>query len=410
MLTTLWKLAAGLVCGLSLPLFADLAIVLLGNAVATLRRPPRGVANRQWNGLLGVVIPAHNEAKMIARTVKSVETSADAAVQGCDGSRRAVMTVVAHNCTDGTVESAREAGAEVVELRDDGRDGKSAALRAGFAHARGFGCDAIAVIDADSMVNLNFVAAMESALASGSEVLQCRYEQTACDGVPVSDGQRMRMLAFRGMNVVRGRGRAALGWSSGIFGNGFVLRLALLERVPYEARSIAEDLEYHAELVAQGGLVRWVDAARVTAALADTKAAQDSQETRWEGGRLRVARTAGPRLLGAALRGNLRAGEALLAVLSLPFSLGVAMALVSVALPVVWSREYGLVCIGISALYVAAAAQMGEEPAREWRALRAAPALALRKLMLVPRIVAQADRRAVWVRTGRESADEGKKE
>jgi hypothetical protein len=404
MLRTVWELAAGAVCGLSLPLFADLALVVVGNAVVALR-PERSSGHRRRSGPLGVVIPAHNEERMIAQTVRSVAVSAEVCGGVRGGSAR--IFVVAHNCTDGTVAAARAAEAEVVELNDDGRDGKSAALRTGFAFAQGQGCTAFAVVDADSTVSLNFVAAMQDALASGAEALQCRYEQTAREGAMVSDARRLRMLAFRGMNVVRGRGRAALGLSSGIFGNGFLLRASLLERVPYEARSIAEDLEHHANLVAQGGVVRWVDAARVTAGLAETKAAHDSQETRWEGGRLRVAWSAGPRLLGAALRGNPRAGEALLAVLSLPFSLGVAAALVSVALPVAWSREYGLASLGIGALYLATAAQIGSDSARFGRALRAAPALAARKLMLIPKIVAQAGRRVMWVRTGRESTHDG---
>lgn len=402
MLRMVWEIVAGMTCGLSLPLFADLALVVVGNAVAAWR-PKRGSERRRRSGLLGVVIPAHNEEKLIRQTVESVAVSAEA----CGGARARIF-VVAHNCMDGTAAAARAAGCEVIEANDDGRDGKSAALRAGFAFAQARGCTAFAVIDADSTVSVNFVAAMQDALASGAEALQCRYEQSARADERVSDARRLRMLAFRGMNVLRGRGRAALGLSSGIFGNGFALRASLLARVPYEARSIAEDLEHHAELVAQGGVVRWVDGARVTAGLAETKAAHESQETRWEAGRLRVAWSAGPRLLRTALRGNLRAGEALLAVLSLPFSLGVVVALVSVALPVGWSREYGLVCLGIGALYVAMAAQMGAEPTREWLALGAAPALALRKLRLVPRIVAQAGRRAMWVRTGRESTHDGR--
>ena len=402
MLRTVWEMVAGIACGLSLPLFADLALVVAGNAKAALA-PERNSEHRRRSGLLGVVIPAHNEELMIGQTVESVAASAKA----CGGDRARIF-VIAHNCTDGTATAARAAEAQVIEVNDDGRDGKSAALRAGFAFARGQGCSAFAVVDADSTVSLNFVAAMHDALALGAEALQCRYEQTAREGAAVSHAQRLRMLAFRGMNVVRGRGRAALGLSSGIFGNGFALRASLLERVPYDARSIAEDLEHHADLVAQGCVVRWVDAARVTAGLAETKAAHDSQETRWEGGRLRVAWSAGPRLLRAALRGNLRAGEALLAMLSLPFSLGVAVALLSVALPVVWSREYGLVCLGIGGLYVATAAQMGAEPVREWLALGAAPALVLRKLMLTPKILTQAGRRVMWVRTGRERAHDGR--
>ena len=393
-----WEIAAGVACGLSLPLFADLALALVGNAVAALRKSRGSEADGRWDGVLGVVIPAHNEERMIAQTVASVRAAAESAAASLESSRARIV-VVAHNCVDGTAAAARRAGAQVIEVSDDGRDGKSAALRAGFSAAAG--CAAFAVVDADSTVSLGFVSGMKRALASGAEAAQCRYEQVAGDGEPVNAGARLRMLAFRGMNVVRGRGRAALGFSSGVFGNGFVLSAALLERVPYAASSIAEDAEHHAEMVARGVRVRWVEDARVTAPLARTQAAHDSQEARWEGGRLRVGLHLAPRLAWAALRGNLRAGEALLAVLSPPFSLGVALALVSVALLVEWSRVYGAACLLVSAFYLAAAAQTGDDPAREWSALAAAPAFVARKLMLLPKIAMQARGRAAWVRTGR---------
>ena len=416
-----WEMAAAVVCGLSLPLFADLALVVAGNCLAALRRPRRDASAASWTGVLGIVIPAHNEERMIARTVASVCASVCASVQASvqaslrtsvesaaarapDG--RARILVVAHNCADGTAAAARAAGAEVIEVSDDGRAGKSAALRAGFAAARAMGCAAFAVVDADSAVSLGFVRAMERALAAGAEAAQCRYEQDAGDQAQLSAGERLRMLAFRGMNVVRGGGRAALGCSCGIFGNGFLLTAALLERVPYAASSIAEDAEHHAELVARGVRVQWVEDARVTAPLARTRSAHDSQEARWEGGRLRVGLEVAPRLLASALRGNLSAGEALLAALSLPFSLGLLAALGCVAMPVGWSRMYGAACVGVSVLYLAQAAQRADDPLREWQALAAAPVFAARKLALLPRIVAQAGRRAAWVRTGRERSED----
>ena len=392
MLRLVLETLAGVACGLSLPLFADLFLAVAGNGILALRGGRGGNEASSWGGQLGVVIPAHNEAQMIAGTVQSVAASADGAVP---------ILVVAHNCTDGTAEAARGAGAQVLELKDDGRAGKSAALRAGFLEARAMGCTAFAVVDADSTVSAGFVRAMQRGLAAGAQALQCRYEQDG--GVATAD--RLRMLAFRGMNVVRGRGRAAWGCSSGIFGNGFVLTAALLDKVPYMASSIAEDAEHHAAMVAHGERVWWVEDAHVTAPLAATRAAHDSQEARWEGGRLRVGLSVAPQLLGALLRGNLQAAEALVAALSLPFSLGVVAAIVCLSLPVGWSRIYGIGCVMVSLLYLATAAQLGEHPAREWRALLAAPAFVVRKLLLLPRIVTQAGKGAAWVRTGRERGE-----
>jgi cellulose synthase/poly-beta-1,6-N-acetylglucosamine synthase-like glycosyltransferase len=371
------------------PLFVDLALCVAGNLFRA-RRPRAG--RPDWIRL-AVVVPAHEEELMIARTVLSLK----AAGAGAE------IFVVAHNCTDGTAKAAAAAGAQVVELNDRKLRGKGAALRHGFAAALAAGANAVLVVDADSVV---------------SEQPDCGHTRDAGAGrggnaVPLRTGSgpkrtahplaRLRALAFRGMNVLRARGRAGLGFSTGLFGNGFALTAATLARVPFNVNSIAEDVEYHTRLAAAGVPVYWVDDATVHAHIPASGEAQATQEARWEGGRLHVASRATGRLLRALLHGRWRALETLADVWSLPLSRGILALLLTMFLAVHWLHVFALACAAVTALYVLQAALLGSEPMRDLAALAAAPLYIVWKALITPLVLRQSRSRAEWARTKREA-------
>ena len=390
----------GLVTGLAVvmamfaaPLFLDLALCIAGNLFRP--RRPRGTVRRAIS--LAVVVPAHDEESMIARTVLSLK-AADSAAQ---------IFVVAHNCSDGTAKAAGDAGAQVVELNNPKLRGKGAALRCGFAAALSAGASAVLVVDADSVVSGNLIAATRAMLEQGAEATQCRYE-LEMPGPGVHPGRahplaRLRALAFRGMNVLRARGRAGLGFSTGLFGNGFALTAAVLERAPFNANSIAEDVEYHTRLVEEDVRVYWIGDAFVHAHSPASSAAQATQEARWEGGRLRVASRTTGRLLAAVLKGHWRALETLADVWSLPLSRGVLALILTAALAVHWLHVFALVCAAIALLYVLESVLLGDEPMRDLAALCGAPLYLAWKALITPLVLRQSRSRAAWARTKREA-------
>ena len=369
------------------PLFFDLALCMAGN----LFRPRRPKTQVRAGIHLAVVIPAHDEEGMIARTVRSIHTS-DAATD---------IYVVAHNCVDATAKEAAEAGAHVVELSNRKLRGKSAALRHGFAAALEAGANAILVVDADSLASTNLIASTCALLQQGADAVQCRYElEVPSTGHPLA---RLRALAFRGMNVLRPRGRAGLGLSTGVFGNGFALTAETLERVPFSVNSIAEDVEYHTLLVESGIAVSWNEEAFVHAHSLASAKAQATQEARWEGGRFRVGSRATGQLLLALLRGRLRAFETLADVWSLPLSRGILALLLMAFVSVHWLHVFALVCAGIALLYVIQAALLGNDPGRDFAALAAAPIYIAWKALITPLVLLQSRSRAEWARTKREA-------
>jgi cellulose synthase/poly-beta-1,6-N-acetylglucosamine synthase-like glycosyltransferase len=203
--------------------------------------------------------------------------------------------------------------------------------------------------------------------------------------------------------VLRAKGRAGLGFSTGIFGNGFALHAETLEQVPFDADSIVEDVEYHTKLVSAGIKVFWVGEAYVKAQPPNSREAQASQEARWEGGRVRVASRSTKRLLAAILHGKWRAIETLADVWSLPLSRGIIALVLTIALPVHWLHEFAIACAVITLFYVFEAAMLGQGPISDLIALASAPLYLFWKALITPLVLRQSRSRAEWARTHREA-------
>jgi cellulose synthase/poly-beta-1,6-N-acetylglucosamine synthase-like glycosyltransferase len=375
---------------LSLPLVAELALLTLASL---LPKRPRRSSMAYAGGKLAAIIPAHNEEVLIKSCVASLRASA-----GGDNTR---IIVVAHNCSDRTATRAAEAGAEVLVCNDPLAKGKGSALAAGFAYTTAQGMDATLVVDADSIVSGNLIGEVRRAISSGADAVQCRYEMDSSAKRPAT---RLTALAFRGFNVVRPTGRARLGLSAGIVGNGFAVRQALLAGNMYNSHSVVEDLEFHLRLVLAGYKVEFLDDARVSSALPSSKQGEATQRSRWEGGRANAARTWFLPLLRQLAQGRARMLEPMLDVTSLPIGYGVFLLSAALCVPLVWVRLYALAALGMIACHVLAAAWSGEDFAGDMRILARAPGYILWKLAMLPALLRSSRSEAAWVRTERDAS------
>jgi 1,2-diacylglycerol 3-beta-glucosyltransferase len=186
--------------------------------------------------------------------------------------------------------------------------------------------DTLVVFDADTLPDPAFLAAARPALRSGGQVLQGRY-----DVLDPRTSRRTRLLyaAFLIYNHIRPLGRTTLGLSDGLRGNGMVFRRAVLERFPWQAFSLVEDIEYTNRLALAGLKVTYVPEARFYGQAAATGRQASSQRMRWEGGRLAQARQDVPPLLRQALaKADLVALDRALDLLIPPLAL-LVMALVA---------------------------------------------------------------------------------
>jgi len=346
-----------------------------------------------------VLVPSHNEAQVIERTVQSlrgIEYPAD----------QFRIQVIADNCKDDTAALARGAGAAVWERHDLSARGKGYALKFAYEKVLAEGwADAVVVVDADTEVSRNLLSAFAARLHQGAGAVQAFY------GVlnpQASWRTRLVTIALAIFHRLRGRARARLGVSNKLNGNGMCFTVPTLRRVPHEAFSIAEDLEYGIALGRAGIAVAYADEAEVRAEMVSTAKASESQRQRWEGGRAQMRRLYGWPLLRDALqqRSSLLLDLAL-DVLVPPLTT-VALAVVGFAalsLLAVWAglpgwvAALGLLALATLVLHVLCGVVLSGLGLRGWLDLALAPGYVIWKLLLPLRRKAAKDE---WIRTTRE--------
>lgn len=344
---------------------------------------------------LAVLVPAHDEAATIASCVASLMACrVDDFI--------AEIVVLADNCTDATAALARGAGARVLERFDEEKRGKGHALEYAFSILLAERFDAFVVVDADSSAKANLLTSIVARLDAGADAVQVPYGVRNADAAPRTRLMNLALLAF---NRLRPRGRAGLGLSAGILGNGFALSRATLEALPWSASSVVEDLEYHLRLVRAG---RRVDYAEDTEVLADMPLgprAAGQQRVRWEGGRLRMIAEHSPLLLREVLGGRLRLVEPLLELLLLPLAMHCALLLLCLATPDTGLRLYALAAFAVCAAHVVSAALRCGRGFKDLAALASVPRYVAWKLALLPATVRGASRATAWIRTERETLE-----
>lgn len=373
----------------TLPGTLELGALTLGS----LLRGEGVLSNPSGCGKLAVVVPAHDEASGIAACVASLFACAAPP----NGLR---VVVIADNCTDDTAALAREAGAEVIERHDLERRGKGYALEVAFDQVlEDADVEAVLVVDADTGVEHNFLVEMAGAFGAGADGAQCRYLIGNADATDKGHLMNVALLAF---NVARPRGRAQLGLSVGILGNGFGLHRRVLERLPYTARSVVEDLEYHLMMVREGFTMRFVESTSVTADLPVSEEGQTTQRARWEGGRYRMIREHAPGLLLEVLTGRGKLLEPLGELLLLPLATHVGILTVVLVVPFPPTQLYAASALALVAAHVAASIYVGGGGRAELMAIAKAPMYVLQKAKLLPSILRASKATQAWVRTARD--------
>lgn len=239
-----------------------------------------------------LLIPAHDEAGEIADTLRSCDR-----IDWPPELRR--ILVVADNCTDGTAAIAESHGADVVTRNDTAHRGKGYALATGYARIIADGwADAVVVMDADSRPDPKLFTAFAARIETQAEAIQCFH---GVANPQRSWRTRLMTIALAIFHRLRSRGRERLGLSCGLRGNGMCFTTALLARVPHQAHTIVEDLEYGIQLGLAGVRVHYADEAEVLAEMPVDASSATSQRQRWEGGRARFARDHAPALFAAAM-------------------------------------------------------------------------------------------------------------
>ncbi|MET0180190.1 MAG: glycosyltransferase family 2 protein [Novosphingobium sp.] len=381
---------AWLVCLLAGIPVAALALECAAGARADRFRPDAGEAPP-----FIVLMPAHDEAAVIARAVSAVlaELRADDR-----------LVVIADNCTDGTAAIARSLGATVLERRDPERRGKGHALE----HAREHLCcgnragEVVIVVDADCSPEPGALACLAATSARRAAVVQGAYLLAPGERAPAL--VRVSCFAFLVKNLVRQRGLQRLAGAALLQGSGMAFPRPLFGRLRWRESSLVEDLETGLDLLLAGERVLFEEAARFVSP-ASSRGGTVSQRRRWEHGMLQTMASAVPRLVAAGLRGRVRLLAVALDLVIPPTALLVLVSAAVVALTVaavgVVAPAIVLVAAQLALAAALWAAWLGEGqtmlPVAGWSDV---PRYFAWKLPILAQFVTTRERR--WIRTERE--------
>lgn len=255
------------------------------------RAPPPGRRPR-----VTVLMPAHNEALLIAASVRAVIG------QLAPGDR---LLVVADNCSDETARIAVAAGAEVIERHDSERRGKSYALDFGVRHLQRDPPEIVLVLDADCDIDGDSVGRLAVTALTANRPAQALYLMHAPPGAAL----RTRIAAFAWLvkNQVRALGFHRLGLPCPLMGSGMAFPWPLIANATLASGHLSEDFKLGTDLALAGSPPLYCPEARVDSRFPAAAAGIASQRTRWEHGHLWVILESGPRLFAQALvRGDLR--------------------------------------------------------------------------------------------------------
>lgn len=271
-------------------------------------RTPSAPGSRQR--ALRIVIPAHNEASVIADVIEDLKANSY---------ERAQIWVLADRCSDATAAIADTAGAKVLE-RQSGPDGKGAAL-AWFLERNPLDDDeALVVFDADNRIPPHALERIADELDAGHEAVQCYLDVVDPEKSLLSEAGALSYWAGNRMVQLA---RSNLNWSADLGGTGMAITSAALTRVGDFGDSVTEDQDLGVRLVLAGMRVEWLHDVRIEDEKPASLTVTIRQRARWMAGKRSAARahltallkTGRPAALDQAVR-LIQPGRSFVALLS----------------------------------------------------------------------------------------------
>lgn len=238
-----------------------------------------------------ILIPAHNEALGIHRTLTQLLTEVDDPTQ---------IIVVADNCSDDTAAIAQELGVTVLERHNEQQRGKGYALDFGLQHLAPNPPAVVVMIDADCDVQPGTVKQIAAQAQGLNRPIQSLYLMEKPDQPQAKDA--VSAFAFKVKNLVRPLGLWQGGQSCLLTGTGMAFPWEVIRAVNLASGEIVEDMKLGLDLAIAGHPPQFCPTTLVVGRLPSQAAAATSQRTRWEHGHLNTLTTFVPQLLAAGIK------------------------------------------------------------------------------------------------------------
>lgn len=265
--------------------------------VGLFRRPTKFKA--KTNHRYAVVISARNERNVIGNLIKSINEQSYP-------SELTHTYVIADNCTDDTAEVARKAGATVYERTNNKLIGKGYALDWFFDIMKKDGNDSdydgYIIIDADNVLDKNFVAEMNNVFDNGYRVVTSYRNSKNYGENWITAGYSLWFIReARYLN----NARMQLGTSCAISGTGFLVSSEILRKNGgWIHHLLTEDIEFTTDCIIKGEKIGYC----ADAVLYDEQPAKFqqsyAQRLRWAKGFYQVFMNYGMRLVKGILKGS----------------------------------------------------------------------------------------------------------
>lgn len=200
----------------------------------------RRKVNRNENLMFSVIIPAHNEEKVILDIVNDFLNQTYSNLEAI---------VTCHNCNDNTFDLVNQIrDKRLITLRlNTQRSGKALALNEALKHAKG---DVIVQMDADNRVDENFLSKAVNYFSDPSlDALQVKVSTKNANFNLLTKCQQLEYDMF---GIAYWEGRNAVGQSCTMGGTGVMFRRSVLESVGGWDNELIEDYDLYCKMVEKG--------------------------------------------------------------------------------------------------------------------------------------------------------------
>jgi len=248
---------------------------------------PDGAKNRY-----AVIISARNEKDVIGNLIDSIKRQKYP-------SELLDVFVCADNCTDNTAEVAKNAGAYVYERFSKTEVGKGYALNFLFHKIfEDFGKEyynAYLVLDADNLLDENFMSEMDKTFSQGHRVITSYRNSKNYETNWITSGYGLWFLREA---VYLNKPRMLLGNSCAVSGTGFMVHRDIInENDGWKYYLLTEDIEFSVDSIIKGEKIAYCPTAMLYDEQPVTFKQSWNQRLRWAKGYLQVNRYYGWKLL-----------------------------------------------------------------------------------------------------------------